>query len=141
MKHVFLALSVAIVCIAYGCKDDVAMEPEFDYHAHIHSPNTMAKHIDDVLHIDVEFESHTGMTVHHINVRIFNKATGVDVYNKPDDPHVHESSGTYPYEDDFSLSVANGVIADADYILEAKVWGHDDGVEEVMEQVEFHVEP
>ncbi|MFT5168360.1 MAG: hypothetical protein ACI8P3_003603, partial [Saprospiraceae bacterium] len=33
------------------------------------------------------------------------------------------------------------VMEDTDWILEAKVWGHEGGVGEVMESIEFHVHP
>jgi hypothetical protein len=139
---VFLGLA----CCVFGmtsCEYEVAMmgQTEFDYHAHIHMPTDVNKHINDEMHIEIEFESHTGMTVHHVNVRIFNKLTGAELYNKPEDPHVHGSSGVYAYEDDVTLSEANGFNAHTDYVLEARVWAHEDGLEEVMEQVEFHIEP
>jgi len=122
-------------------RDDMATPDEFDYHVHVHSPDGTDKHIDDTLDIDIEFESHTGMTVHHINVRIYNKTTGTEIYSKPDEPHVHESDGLYEYTDTFVLSAANGVTGDSDWVLEAKVWGHDDGVSEVSESVELYVLP
>ena len=50
-------------------------------------------------------------------------------------------SGTYSYHGDFILSNDNGVEAHSDWVLEAKVWGHGAGEQEVMESIEFHVHP
>jgi len=38
------------------------------------------------------------------------------------------------------LTAANGFSA-GDWIIEATVWGHDDGQDQVTEKVEFHVNP
>jgi hypothetical protein len=132
-------LCLAVLSIACCKDDDSHVGDEFEYHVHIHAPGTAAKMIGDTLDIDVEFESHTGMTIHHINVRIYEKISGTELYSKPDDAHVHESDGAYAFTDTFVLSAANGVTPDVDLVLEAKVWGHDDGVAEVVEMVEFHV--
>lgn len=136
MKNTFFKLLALVAVLCWGsCKNDHD-DPEYDYHAHIHSPTSDAKNVGDVLHIEVEFESHTGETVHHVNVRIYNKADNTEIYNKPDDPHVHETSGTYEYTDDFTLS---GISGNTDWVLEASVWGHEDNEEKVTESVEFHV--
>lgn len=122
-----------------ACKDEgPAPTSIYEYHAQIHQPSAADKHIGDTLQIEVDFESHTGEPVHHINVRIFNKSTNVEVYNKPDEPHVHDVSGMHAFEDQFILSAANG-LSDGDWVLEAKVWGHEDGLEETTERVEFLV--
>ncbi len=55
--------------------------------------------------------------------------------------HVHETSGEYGYHDDFVLSNENNVEGHTDWILEAKVWGHEAGDGEVIEMIEFHVHP
>jgi hypothetical protein len=142
MKYLVLSLGLGCALAFTGCKDDEEpVQPEFEYHAHVHSPDASDKHIGDTLHIEVQFESHTGTTVHHVNVRIYNKATGTEVYNAPDDAHVHASSGEYLFEDTLILSQLNGFMEHTTYVFEAKVWGHDDGVEETTEEVEFHVEP
>lgn len=138
MKHIFYFLFATAVLTFIACKDDDPTPSVYEYHAHIHSPDTTDRHIGDTLAIEVEFESHTGEPVHHINVRIFNKSTNAEVYNKPDEAHVHDTSGAYTFEDLFVLSAANGLTA-GDWILEAKVWGESDGQEEISEQVEFHV--
>ena len=90
----------------------------------------------------MDFESHTGETVHHANIKIYNKVDPTQViYDAPGDAHVHETDGLFDYHDDFPLTAEKGVAAHTDWILEAKVWGHDAGVAEVIESIEFHVHP
>jgi hypothetical protein len=139
MKSFFLTIISFCFLSLIACKDD---EPTsvYEYHVHIHEPSTAVKQLDDTLDIEVEFESHTGEPVHHINVRIYNKSTLVEVYNLPAEPHVHDVTGAHAYTDEFVLSAANG-LAEGDWILEGKVWGHEDGVEETTEKVEFHINP
>jgi hypothetical protein len=67
----------------------------YEYHAHIMQPSSADKHLGDILVIHVEFESHTGEAVEHINVRIFNKATNVVVYDQPSDAHLGIGSASY----------------------------------------------
>ena len=127
-----------------SCDDD-ENEPEtidYDYHAHINSPSTDDKNVGDTIHIHVDFESHAGETVHHINVKIYNKADSTQVvYNEPGDAHVHAEEGEYGYHDDFPLTADKGISAHSDWIMEAKVWGHEAGEGEVVESIEFHVHP
>lgn len=138
MKYYFLFFAFVLSAVIISCKDDDDDALIYEYHAHIHQPTTAEKHIGDTLDIEVEFESHTGLPVHHINVRIFKKSDHTEVYNKPDEAHVHETDGAYTFEDQFILSGANG-LSEGDWVLEATVWGESDGQEETSEQVEFHV--
>jgi hypothetical protein len=131
----FLALSF------FACKDDSPDEVNYDYHAHVHSPNTADKSIGDTLHIDIDFESHAGEPVHHIRVRILEENTTTVLYEKPDDPHVGASASEYTFEDEVVLSIANGFQGDKNYVLEATVWGEEDGDGEEQETVVFHVHP
>ena len=139
MKHYLIILSVLFSLFIYACDDDEDDAAIYDYHAHIHHPNTTSGTIGDTLEIEVEFESHTGQPVHHINVRVFNKVDFTEVYNKPDDAHVFDSSGAYTFEDHFILSSANGLTV-GDWVLEATVWGETDGQEETSASVEFHLQ-
>ncbi|MEE9439799.1 MAG: hypothetical protein V3V14_12410 [Saprospiraceae bacterium] len=136
----FLAILLSFTFILSSCGDDTD-EKKFDYHAHIHSPNMDDKHVDDDLNIIIEFESHTGEPVHHINIKIYNKADNTIVYNKPSEAHVHATDGKITFEDDFILSNENGVEEHTDWVLEAKVWGDGEGIEEEIETVTFHVHP
>jgi len=142
IPYLFLLLSISL--FMFSCGDDDAMEDavtDFDYHAHVHSPSADDKNVGDMIHIHTDFTSETGEAVHHIKVRIYNKADNTEIYNQPDDAHVHETSGMAEFHDDFELSAANGVEAHTDWILEAKVWGHNAAEGEVIETIEFHVHP
>lgn len=144
MKQLFFLsfmLSFSILITSCGDDDNAMEEVDYQYHAHIHTPNTDDKKVGDDLDIDIEFESHSGEAVHHVNVRIYNKADSTEIYNQPDVAHVHETDGLFEFEDTFTLSNANGVVAHTDWILEAKVWGHEGRDGEVTETVEFHVHP
>lgn len=140
MKNIIFLIALFSFAIAVtSCKKDP--EPiDYDYHAHIHSPNTDDKHVGDTIHIHVDFESHTGEEVHHVNVRIYNKADNTEVYNMPTSAHVH-AEGSHEHHDDLVLSAANGIDSHTDWILEAKVWAEEDGEGEVVESIEFHVHP
>jgi hypothetical protein len=139
MKNLFFPfLILATVLLVFSCGNH-DHSTDYEYHVHILSPNADDKNVDETLNIEVEFESLSGETVHHIQVRIYNKATNAEIYKKPSDAHIHEESGMYTFEDTFVLSAANGVSANTDWVLEASVWGHEDGEGGVMEMVEFHV--
>ncbi len=116
-------------------------ELEYDYQIQVMSPSTDDKNVDDDMHIHVNFRSLKENTIHHINVRIYDVATGTEIYNMPTMAHLHDMDGYYEHHDDIVLSNANGVNAHSDWILEAKVWGHEAGTEEVVQRVQFHVHP
>jgi hypothetical protein len=59
----------------------------------------------------------------------------------PVDEKVNATSGTFEWNDTFVLSVENGVTANTDLVLEAKVWGEKEGEGEEIETVQFHVQP
>ncbi|HMR42312.1 MAG TPA: hypothetical protein PKC40_00695 [Saprospiraceae bacterium] len=138
MKNIFFFLLLLSTAFIACEKEDDHDDDATDYHAHILSPDASNKKVGDEIAIHVQFEDHNGGTVHHINVKIYNKANPSQViYNKPDEAHVHETSGEYDFTDTFKLDVD----PHTDWVLEAKVWGHEDGVGEVSETVEFHVHP
>ncbi len=141
MKKLILFAFICSYALFSACKNDDDTSVDYDYHAHILSPDPTEKHLGDVLHIEVDFESHTGEAIHHINIRIYNKATKAVVYNEPADAHVFAPGGSYKFETDFTLSAANGFSEHTDWVLEAKVWGEKDGEAEEVSTVEFHVLP
>lgn len=146
-KLLFLSITATLFLFTACHKDDDSGHEhenettEYEYHAHVHSPNTDTKNVNDILEIEVEFESHAGETVHNISVRIYNKDDNTEIYKQPEDGHVHETSGKYEFKDEFELSADNGVVAHTDWVLEAKVWGSNGTDGEVTETVEFHVHP
>ena len=145
MKKLFIFTFILSGLYFTACKDapltHMHGDDDPEYHVHIMSPNTDDKHVGDTIHIHVNFDSHTMETVHHVKVRIYNKADMTEIYNMPSTAHVHETDGEYEFHDDFILSDANGVNGHTDWILEAKVWGHMAGEHEVIETREFHVHP
>lgn len=138
MKNTILLAFILLFMVACD-KDD---HSTFEYHAHIHSPVAGTEfNQDDSLHIEVEFESHTNNTVHHINVKIVNSDNNQEVYNQPTDAHVHETSGKYEFHDKIRLDAASGFVKGGNYILRAKVWGHETGEEEEISEVGFKIKP
>lgn len=142
MKNLsFLALTFGLFVFIACNKDDDTQTDGPQYQVQILSPNTDAKHQGDTLHIDVKFSEENLMTVHHINVKIYSKNdVNQVIFDQPAEPHVHATSGEYEYVADFWLDPAV-VPGHTDWVLEAKVWGHDEGVAETSETVEFHVHP
>ena len=158
MKYTFLLTIAFLNFTIISCnKDEPADDPmveddymdqhdhgdgshtSLEYHAHINSPSGGMKHLGETLAIKVSFESHAGETVHHIQVRIYEKDGGKEVYNKPDEPHIMATEGSYTFEDNVTLSTENGFAATTDYVLEAKVWGHENEDGLVSETVEFNI--
>ena len=129
-KFLFLSLLAALFTFNACKDDDSSSEP--DYQIHIESPDATDKVVGDSLDIHVHFSDQNGGTVHHINVRIYEKDSGTEIFNKPEAAHVH-ADVEYSFEDAILLGTPGH------WVLEAKVWGHDDGVAEVTESVEFHV--
>ncbi len=140
MKNLILLNCLMVLFLASACNkdDDDSNTNAIEYHIHIDDPNSDDKHVGDVLPINITFEEHDGNTVHHVKIRIYNADDNTNVvYNKPDDAHVHETDGQFEYTDNFTLNVD----PHTDWVLEAKVWGHEDGVSEMVKTVPFHVHP
>ena len=125
MKKILLSVVVlSFVFASCDKEDDMPMELDYQYHVHIHSPDDSNKHVDDSVHFHVAFESHTGETIHHVSIRVYNKEDGTEIYNKPDSKHVSEADGILEFNDDFVQTEANGVVGHTNWIFEAKVWAH-----------------
>jgi len=138
---IFFAFGLISSCQKEGHNHD-GDEQGFEYHAHIHTPTSDNKKMGNSLDIKIDFESHSQKTVHHVNVSIARKDDPTKViYSKPDDAHVHESSGKFEFTDAFMLEDGSGFEGHTDYVLTAKVWGHEAGAAEISETVEFHVHP
>lgn len=139
MNKIFFIAIAFLFLTLNSCKDDDDTTIDYQYHAHIHSPSNDDVTLNDSILIEVDYESHTGQPVHHINVSIYKKGSTTKIYNKPTEAHIHDTSGAYTYEDTFVASTANGFEKNAIYILEAKVWGENDGEGEESSTVEFTV--
>lgn len=136
MKKLILLGLILGIFTFNSCKDDDdSMSTEPEYHIHFMSPDDGASfNAGDMLHVHIEFEDHNGGTVHHINVRAYEKATGTELFNTPSEAHVH---GASPYMFEYE-KMLDGAAAGT-YVLEAKVWGHDAGTAEVKASREFTV--
>ena len=141
MKYTLILFCAFLLLFSCTKDSDDSEGTDYAYHAHIKSPDTEAKHLDDQIHINVLFESHSGQIVHNISVRIWKKGDESNlVYDHTE--HAHQIDGYLDFNDDFVLSEANGFEEHSDWIMEAAVWGHegeDDGYE--SERIEFHVHP
>ena len=133
-----LTLLFSSILLFSGCNDDDDAAKTYEYHAHIQQPSTSDKNLGDILPIAVEFESHTGEAVEHINVRIYNKDTNIVVYSAPADAHVGNGSASYEFEDQVALTLINGFLV-GHWVLEAKVWGEEHEQDQVTESIEFHI--
>lgn len=146
-RLLFFTLAAMLAMAVSACTDNddghvhTHGDGDFQYQVHIDQPTTDDKQVGDMLAIKVHFESEAEKTVHHVKVRIYNKATEEEIYSQPDNAHVHQENGLYTFEDELMLNSDSGVAANSDWVLEAKVWGHEAGIEETMKTVEFYVDP
>ena len=141
-KLLFLFLMVGGILALTSCDDDDQVMEGPEYSIMIMQPSTEDKKVNDSIHIHVEFSEASNQTVHHVNVKIYDKNDESKViFDAPGEAHVHAEGGSHAVHADLELSEANGVSGHTDWILEAKVWGHEAGHGEVIEQIEFHVHP
>ena len=133
--------------VVMSCGDDDVMEDDDVmatpiYKATIMSPDDTDKKVGDMIHIHVNFDEENMSTIHHVNVRIYQKGDeSIEIFNGPDEAHVHVDAGHYELHADVNLDAAAGVMGHTDWIIEAKIWGHEAGSAEVIETREFHVHP
>ena len=143
MNTIKFLFAIAVLSFT-SCGDDHDHgdgDTDFKYHAHIISPNADNKKVNDMIDIEVMFESHSGETVHHVNVALYEDGNAENViFSGPDEAHVHASEGNYTFKHSLALS-DDKVAAHTNWILEAKVWGHEAGAGEVIETLVFHVHP
>ncbi len=113
-----------------------------EYSIQIMSPSADDKKVDDMIHLHINFDEANSGTIHHVNVKIYEDGnTDNVIYDGPSEAHVHEESGHFEHHADFMLNADNGVEGHTNWILEAKVWGHEAGKHEVMMTRGFHVHP
>lgn len=141
MKHISptiaLFFGASIFFSACGNDDDQDMNLLPQYRIHILSPDASDKHVGDTLQLEIEFEEAAGMTIHHINVRIYSPHDDTELFNQPQQAHVHATEGRYRLADEVVLNVA----PHTDWLLIARAWGHEAGVAEVADTLSFHVHP
>ena len=143
MKNLVLFAFLATAFLMTSCDNDddgTQMHTDFDYHVHINAPtDASTTHIGATLNVDISFESHTGETVHNISVQIKKKEDDTVVFSHEE--HAHAESGMHNYVADIMMDADNNMEPHTDYVLEAKVWGHEAGVQEASATAEFHVHP
>ncbi|MFK7935816.1 MAG: hypothetical protein AB8G22_20045 [Saprospiraceae bacterium] len=138
----------ALVAVLTACEKEEEMhteeeheheETDYAYHAHIESPNADDKELDDLIHVHINFESHTGETIHNIDVRFF-KADDLEnpVHVAANEEHVH-GDGEYQYHADIMLNAENGFSDHGDYILKATVFGAEERNGEESEELKFYI--
>ncbi len=146
MNKLFYLLLLLGICFIVACEDD----DDVMYSISIMSPDTTAKHAGDTMHLHINFDEINGGTIHYINVRIYERDTGEEIYNAPTEANV-KTDGHYEHHDDVVLNVEGH----SNWILEARVWGEEDDEEddededeeedgeeyEVIMTTEFHVHP
>ena len=137
MKNLLFVLLMGAMIGFSACGDDETPTAP-DYVINIVSPTTDDKNVNDDITLNVNVTDSNGGTVHHVNVRIYNKADNTDVlYNGPSEAHVHEEDGDFTLTDNIRLEVD----AHSDWIMEVKAWGHEAGAAEKVQSLEFHVHP
>jgi len=139
MKNLLYLSLLFGLCFVVACSDDDdddTHEETTTYSITIMSPDTAAKHVGDTVHLHVNFDEADGGTIHHVNVRIYERDSGEEIYTAPTEAHVH-TDAHYEHHDDVVLDVTGH----SNWVLEAKVWGHEDGEHEVTMTREFHVHP
>jgi len=147
MRTLNVIIGFAILTILAACNKNEATvidvdkhTDEMNYSVMIMKPDTSMKMLGDTMHMHVNFSEADGKTIHHVNVKIYQKDNPTNViYNMPTDAHIHDMDGSYEHHDDLILSMANGVVGHKDYVMEAKIWGHDAGAYEQMMSREFHI--
>jgi len=146
MKLLKYALFFTVVLGYIGCgsddSEDESMSTAPVYSIAIMSPTTDDKNVNDDVHVHVNFDEAAMGTVHHANVKIYEKGNeGNIIFDGPSEAHVHEESGHFELHADIKLDSITGVEAHSDWIVKAKVWGHEAGAAEVEEEIEFRVHP
>lgn len=144
-KNLFFFLALACsISMMMSCGNDDGDPDDVDpnYSVQIMMPTNLDKNLNDDAHIHVNFDAENDETIHHVKVRIyeFENETN-EVYNAPGDAHVHEESGHFEHHADIVLNNDLGVVEHSDWVLEAKVWGHEAGTHEAMDTIHFHIHP
>lgn len=145
-NYLFLFLAVGLFTFS-SCGDDDSdthTASTTDYKITFINPapdNSTIAIAGETLNLEIEFEDQKGGTVHHVNVRIFQKDDdSVVMYDGPGEAHVHEMSGKYVFTHDLFLDPAM-IPTHTDWVVVAKVWEEEAGVGEVEEIKQFHTHP
>ena len=108
------------------------------YQVNFISPEYQTYHLGDTLFIHIEFRELSGGTIYHINVRMYNRSNGEEIYNEPPSTSISDTDGLYFFYDEFVL---NDMPAEGIWVLEASAWGNEDRIFEAREAMEIFIEP
>ena len=129
-SKMMLPLLLIVSLISSHCAKDQdplgEEKTDYQYHAHIYKPLPNNKHMGDTIFLDVEFESHAGIPVHHVKVSMYEVGENKDVYQMPVDPLVYNNKPNYTFKDWLVLTESNGILPNKDWVIEARVWGPDE---------------
>lgn len=139
MKKFFLFPLVLCLGLVVACNnDDDDATPEIEYNIEIISPDDTDKKVGDEITLKVDFSEANDQTVHHVKVKIYNEMDNTVVFFEgPGEAHVHETDGAHTVEQTLTLDVD----PHTDWIVEAKIWGHEAGAHEKVVTSKFHVHP
>lgn len=144
LKFALFFLAFTSIAIFTSCDDD-------DEHDHgdgsdVTTAITIMQPVDDssfmsgdTAYVQVNFNRSDASTIHHVSVVIMNMTTQQEVFNLPDDYHVHDEDGHFEQNGGVILPT---VTEHNHFKLTARSWGHD-GMDDnaVEETVEFHLMP
>lgn len=160
ITSLFLTLSIAFA----SCGDGDHSHELFEYVVNINSPEALMPDainkeaadytVGDVLELDVDFISETGMIVHHVSVSITDLSNDTSIiYDYKE--HAHNSNGTFNHTMSIHLLEDAGFYGDSDWMITATVKtdeahddeeGHEHGDDEhesetATSQIRFHINP
>jgi len=133
MKQFFIFSLSLFLFGVLGCRENVD-PPEHAYQIDIIQPEDDHAHLGETIQIQINFEEKNQGRIHHVSVRIYNKDDHTEVYSQPDNKDV-DVDGLYEFQGEFTFDVEKYTY----WILEAKVWAHEDGEDEVIKTMEFFV--
>ncbi len=162
-KITALLLMFAIGFASCGGEDEP--HTPFDYVVAINSPEATNPdavnkeaadfNLGDVLELDVDFESQTGLVVHHVSVSITDLSNDSSIiYDYKE--HAHDASGSFNHMVSINLVEDAGYYADSDWMITATVKSHeahdeeghehgedehDSESDEASAQIRFHINP
>ncbi len=142
-KLIVLGALTAASFFSNACKKDTENNHNHTnsavYHIHKYSPMLSAQRFGTTDQIKIDFESHDGSAVHHVNVSMYRKSDDSLLFSEPSNAHVMEKSGKYHYSKTIHFIADEGFEPHTDYKLVSKVWGHTANENIVTDTFQFHI--
>ncbi len=134
MRHLhFPLLMMSVIGLISSCETLELLS----YQVNFISPEHQMYHLGDTLFIQVEFRELSGGTIYHINVRMYNRSNGEQIYNEPASSSISDADGLYFFRDEFVL---DHLQTEGVWVLEASAWGNEDRIFEVRQVMEILIE-